>query len=142
ARLWKALLVVQVALSLVLLVGAGLFLTTLRNLRSVDVGFDTMNLMLFRVSPLLARYDKARTATFYAELERRLATLPGVKAVGFSQPALLSGGISSSDIFIEGHQYSGGVSQGESTRLRGNGMHQMTVSPSIFRTPGLPTPPP
>src|SRR5499427_538717 len=138
-RLSRALLIVQVALSLVLLVGAGLFLTTLRNLRSVDVGFDTMNLMLFRVSPVLARYDKAHTASYYAELEQRLATLPGVKAVGFSQPPLLSGGVSSSDIFIEGHQYSGSASRGESTRLRGNSMYQMTVSPSFFATLGIRT---
>src|SRR6185295_15266788 len=106
-RLSKSLLVVQVAMSLVLLVGAGLFLSTLRNLRSVDVGFDTMNLMLFRVSPALARYDKARTASFYADLEQRLASLPGITAVGFSQPALLSGSVSSTDIFVEGHEYSG-----------------------------------
>src|SRR5206468_5698137 len=61
SRLSKALLIVQVAISLVLLVGAGLFLNTLRNLRSVDVGFDTSNLMIFRVAPALNGYDKTRT---------------------------------------------------------------------------------
>ena len=139
-RLSKSLLVVQVAMSLVLLVGAGLFLSTLRNLRSVDVGFDTMNLMLFRVSPALARYDKARTASFYADLEQRLASLPGITAVGFSQPALLSGSVSSTDIFVEGHEYSGsGSPQGESTRTRGNPIYQMTVSPRFFATLGIRT---
>ncbi|HXI31916.1 MAG TPA: ABC transporter permease, partial [Vicinamibacterales bacterium] len=138
-RLSKSLLVVQVAMSLVLLVGAGLFLSTLRNLRSVDVGFDTMNLMLFRVSPALARYDKTRTASFYADLEQRLASLPGIKAVGFSQPALLSGSVSSTDIFVEGHEYGGGSPQGESTRTRGNPIYQMTVSPSFFATLGIRT---
>jgi predicted permease len=138
-RLSKALLVAQVAMSLVLLVGAGLFLNTLHNLRQVDVGFDTMNLMLFRVSPALAGYDKARTASLYDELQERLAALPGVQGVGFSQPALLSGGTSSSDIFIEGHEYSGGGSAaGESTRPRGNLILQMTVSPSFFATLGIP----
>ena len=56
----KALLVVQVAISLVLLIGAGLFLRTLDNLRRVDVGFDPQNLVLFRVNPQLNRYDEHR----------------------------------------------------------------------------------
>jgi predicted permease len=139
-RLSKALLVVQVAMSLVLLVGAGLFLTTLRNLRSVDVGFDTMNLMLFRVSPALMRYDKPRTMALYAELQQHLATLPGVQGAGFSQPALLSGGTSTGDIFIEGHDYSHAApGWRESSRPRGSDMHQMTVSPSFFATLGIRT---
>src|SRR5206468_2142727 len=102
SRLSKALLVAQVAMSLVLLVGAGLFLNTLRNLRSVDVGFDTSNLMIFRVSPALSGYDKTRAQALYRDLQERLAALPGVRAAGVSQPPLLSGGTSSGDIFIEG----------------------------------------
>src|SRR5213079_3214359 len=54
--LGKALLVVQVAISLVLLIGAGLFLRTVQNLRSVNVGFNANNLILFRVDPRLNRY--------------------------------------------------------------------------------------
>ncbi len=53
----RLLLVVQVAISLVLLVGAGLFLRTLQNLRHVDVGFNPQNLVIFRVNPQLNRYD-------------------------------------------------------------------------------------
>jgi predicted permease len=136
-RLSAVLLVAQVAMSLTLLVGAGLFLATLQNLRSVDVGFDTMNLMLFRVSPALAGYDKPRTAALYDDLQQRLAALPGVRGVGFSQPPLLSGGTSSTDIFIEGHAYGRGPAAGESTRQRGNLILQMTVSPSFFDTLGI-----
>ena len=137
-RLSKGLLVAQVAMSLVLLVGAGLFLNTLRNLRRVDVGFDTMNLMLFRVSPALSGYDKTRMASLYDELQARLAALPGVRGVGFSQPALMSGGVSGTDIFIEGHVYSDAAPRaGESTRRSGNNLHQMTVSPSFFDTLGI-----
>ena len=54
----KSLLVMQVAISLVLLIAAGLFLRTLQNLRNVDVGFNTRNLVLFRVNPALNRYDE------------------------------------------------------------------------------------
>ncbi len=57
----KSLLVVQVAISLVLLIGAGLFLRTLGNLRRVDVGFDPHNLVLFRVNPQLNRYDEKQS---------------------------------------------------------------------------------
>ena len=61
----KSLLVVQVAISLVLVTGAGLFLRTLGNLRAVDVGFDPANLVLFRVNPQLNGYDvNNKTALF------------------------------------------------------------------------------
>jgi predicted permease len=134
STLSKALLVAQVALSLVLLVGAGLFLNTLRNLRGVDVGFDTMNLMIFRVSPGLAHYDAPRAAALYAGVQQRLASLPGVRGVSASQPALLSGGVSSRDVFFEGLEY--GFAPGR-PEPRGSQLHQVTVSPSFFATLGI-----
>jgi len=135
----KALLVGQVAMSLVLLVGAGLFLNTLRNLRSVDVGFDTSNLMIFRVAPALSGYDKTRAQSLYRGVQERLAALPGVRSVGLSQPPLLSGGTSPTDIFIEGHDYANAAAgANESTRPRGSNMYQMTVSPTFFPTMGIP----
>ena len=67
SALGKSLLIVQVAISLVLLVGAGLFLRTLQNLRHVDVGFNPQNLLLFRVSPQLNRYDEKRIAALYQQ---------------------------------------------------------------------------
>jgi predicted lysophospholipase L1 biosynthesis ABC-type transport system permease subunit len=63
----KSLLIAQVAISLVLLVGAGLFLRTLHNLRHVDIGFNPQNLLLFRVKPQLNRYDDARIGTLYSK---------------------------------------------------------------------------
>ena len=103
--LGKSLVVVQVALSLVLLVGAGLFLRTLQNLRAVDVGFDPQNLVLFRVSPQLNRYDERRSFAFYRDLAERLRALPGMRAVTLSNLGLLSGSVNSTRIFVEGHQY-------------------------------------
>ena len=86
ARSWlsKALLVVQVAVSLVLLVGAGLFLQTLVNLRHVDVGFNPQNLLLFRVNPSLNRYDDPRMATLYTALLERLGAVYSVAMRGSS----------------------------------------------------------
>jgi predicted permease len=124
----RALLVLQVALSLVLLVGAGLFLTTLSNLRKVDVGFDTRNLLLFRVDPRLNQYDQARIADLYARLLERLRAVPGVRNASLSQPGLLTGSTSTTNIYIEGRAY------GE----RGDPMYQVTVSPTFFETLGIP----
>ena len=72
-RAGKSLLVVQVAISLVLLVGAGLFLRTLHNLRQVDVGFNPQNLLLFRINPQLNRYDEKRQIALYTQLLERIA---------------------------------------------------------------------
>jgi predicted permease len=128
ALLSRALIVVQVALSLVLLVGAGLFLATLSNLRRVDVGFDTHNLLLFRVDPRLNQYEQARVADLYARLRERLRAVPGVRNVSLSQPGLLTGSESSTAIYLEGRTY------GE----RGDPVFQLTVSPEFFETMGIP----
>jgi predicted permease len=74
----KVLLVAQVAISLVLLVGAALFLRTLDNLRRVDVGFNPANLVMFTVNPQLNRYETPRVAALYGELLEKLKAVPGV----------------------------------------------------------------
>jgi predicted permease len=103
--LGKALLVLQVAISLVLLVGAGLFLRTVENLRQVDVGFNPRNLVLFRVNPMLNQYDNQRTLALYQQITDRLRSVPGVRAVTSSQPALLSGSVNQSSLFVQGRTY-------------------------------------
>jgi predicted permease len=101
----KSLLIVQVAISLVLLVGAGLFLRTLHNLRHVDVGFNPRNLLLFRINPAMNRYDEQRTVALYGDLLERIAATAGVRGVALSNPALLSGSVNSTSIFIHGRVY-------------------------------------
>jgi predicted permease len=85
------LLAAQVALSVVVLIAAGLFLRTLQNLRSVEVGFETQNLVVFTVAPQLNGYDAARIGRLYDQLREELQRVPGVQAVGHSQYALLGG---------------------------------------------------
>jgi predicted permease len=102
----RILLIVQVAVSIVLLVGAGLFLRTLQNLRHVDIGFNAQNLVLFRVNPQLNRYDEQRTRAFYDDLVERLQAIPGVRGATASSPALLSGSVNSTGIFVQGRTYS------------------------------------
>jgi predicted permease len=132
AILSKTLIVVQVAVSLVLLVGAGLFLRTLENLRKVDVGFNPHNLVLFRVGPQLNRYDEKRSTALYAQLLERLQTVAGVRAVAFSQPALLTGSVNSTGIFVQGRTYDPDV------RDRDNGINRLVVSPNFFETMEIP----
>jgi len=96
----RGLVVVQVALSLVLLVGAGLFVRTLLNLQRVDPGFDTQNLLLFEVQPGLIGYKDEKLRQIYEQISERVQTVPGVQNVTFSRMALLSQSIHSSSIFL------------------------------------------
>src|SRR6266545_1650311 len=89
--LGRGLVVMQVALSLLLLIGAGLFVRTLVNLQRADPGFNTKNLLLFNVSPLLNGYRDERLAQFYDRMTERLEALPGAPKVTFSNLALLRG---------------------------------------------------
>lgn len=120
----KGLIVVQVALSLVLLVGAGLFLRTLNNLRNVDVGFDTRNLLYFGMNPSLNRHTPERSAQILKEIQESVRAVPGVRSVALTRVALLSGGRSSSTRHAQGHEKS-------------NNLHVMTVSPEFFETLGV-----
>jgi predicted permease len=81
----------QVALSLMLLVGAGLFVRTLRNLEDLGPGFPTDRLLTFRIDPSLIGYSDEETKSFYKRLNVNLETVPGVTSVGFSTMALLKG---------------------------------------------------
>lgn len=77
----KSLVVVQVGLSLLLLIGAGLFLQSLRNLHDLNPGFDTNNLMTFAVEPTLSGQSRPWTRDYYRRLKERLESLPGVSSV-------------------------------------------------------------
>jgi predicted permease len=98
----NGLVLVQVALSMVVLAGAGLLLRTLDKLRSIDPGFDTRGLLLFTLEPELAGYKDHQIADLYSNLQRRLAALPGVVATSYSSDALLDGSLWTEDVHVEG----------------------------------------
>ncbi|MFI5094049.1 MAG: ADOP family duplicated permease [Candidatus Acidiferrales bacterium] len=89
----NALVVAQVALAMVVLVGAGLLVRTLQNLRSIDVGFDSHNILIFGIDPTLIGYKNAQVDSFYRDLQGRLSETPGVKAASYSMMPLLSNGL-------------------------------------------------
>jgi predicted permease len=90
SRLSRGLIVVQVALSLLLLVGAGLFIRTLYNLQQINLGFNQENLLLFRLQPQQAGYKDERLVRFYEQLLARLDNLPGVRAATFGRVPLIA----------------------------------------------------
>jgi predicted permease len=90
SRLSKGLIVAQVALSLLLLVGAGVFLRSLHNLQRVNLGFNQENLLIFRLWPSQGGYKGERLAQFYQQLCARLDNLPGVRAATFGRVTLIA----------------------------------------------------
>jgi predicted permease len=99
----KTLVVAQVAFSVVLLFCAGLFVWTLVNLETIDVGFSRDNLLLFGVSPKNGGYTGRRYADLCREIQSRVAQLPGVKSATSSLILLLSGNMWLGSIEVPGY---------------------------------------
>jgi len=96
------LVVVQVALTVVVLVGAGLLVHTLENLKNVDPGFDTSSTLNFGVDPTLTNYKGARLAALYNDLQQRFGAIPGVLSVSYSSDTLLSNSLWTTGFHLPG----------------------------------------
>ena len=103
ARFRKVLVGAQVALSLLLLVGAGLFVRTLANLRQLGPGFPTENLLAFNIDPSLNGYKVEPAKAFYRQLTDDLRSLPGVREVGLAGVGILQDNEWDSSVTVEGH---------------------------------------
>jgi predicted permease len=90
SKLGKGLVIAQVTLSLLLLVGAGLYIRTLYNLQHVNLGFNEENLLLFKLQPQQAGYKEEQLLQFYQRLFDRLDALPGVRAATFGRVPLIA----------------------------------------------------
>jgi predicted permease len=128
-RLRRTLVVVQVALSLLLLMGSGLFLRSLRHLRTVDPGFEPTSLIRFKIDPMLSGRDVAGAKALYGELQERLEAVPGVTSVGLAVVAIMEGDEWDSTVRVEGYQSKDGEDMNP---------HFNSVSPGYFRTLGIP----
>jgi predicted permease len=102
-RLTRSLVVSQIALSLVLLFGAGLFVRTLVNLQTQNIGFARDHLLLFGIAPREAGYQGARYANLCREIQSRVAVIPGVKSATSSLHLLLSGSMRGNGITVPGY---------------------------------------
>jgi predicted permease len=131
----RVLLVMQVSISVVLLSGAGLCLHTLNNLRRVDIGFDPQNLLFVRVDVDGAGWDDERKIQYVQNGMTRLQAVAGVRSVTVSRPTLLSGGTSTTNIYLQGRAYPGGRAaySAEQTEI-----HRVVIAPNYFVTMGVP----
>ena len=102
SRFGKSLVVAQVAVSLLLLVGAGLFIRTLYNLQSVELGFNPENLLLFRVDPRANGYKGEEVGRLYEQMVERFEAVPGVRSATLSEYALLTGSVRMGPAYVEG----------------------------------------
>lgn len=98
----KAIVTFQVALSTMLVVGAGLFLRTLINLNSIDPGFRTDHLLLFDINPPSKQYPAPKDVALHARIEETLRSVPGVEEVTLSEVPLLANSMSSDPFHIKG----------------------------------------
>ncbi|HEY3836435.1 MAG TPA: ABC transporter permease [Bryobacteraceae bacterium] len=100
SRLLPALVATQVALSLILLIAAGLFVRTLQNLEHLDPGFRSRGVLLVNLDPRRAGYKDARLTALYLDLLMRFQRLPGVVSASLSSNTPLSGGVWSEPVSI------------------------------------------
>src|SRR5580704_14876662 len=101
--LGKVLVAAQVALSLVLLVGAGLMLKTFAKLATLDTGFEKNQVLLIRVDPRYASVPLDRRLPLYQELQQRLAAIPGVRSASFADITPVSGSDSNQIVHVDGY---------------------------------------
>ncbi len=100
----KALVAAQVTLSLLLLIGAGLFIRSLANLKDLDPGFETKNLLTFSVNPTLNGYANERSLDFYRQLKEALDTMPGVESATLAVVPVLEDNEWDNSITVESYQ--------------------------------------
>jgi putative ABC transport system permease protein len=129
ARFRRLTVGVQIGLSLLLLVGAGLFGRTLANLKSVDVGFVTDHLLTFQIDPRLAGYQPAAVTSLYKRLLDTLASQPGVKSVGMTDDPVLANSDDTYSVTVPGYQ----AQEGERMSFEWE-----RVTPGYFSTLQLP----
>jgi predicted permease len=123
------LVTAQIALSMALLVSAGLFVRSLANVSRVDLGVQIDNVVTFGVSPDLSGYDADRTRAFFERAEEELATIPGVTHVALARVPLLAGSTWGSNVSVEGFE----AHPETNTTANYN-----QISAGYFRTLGIP----
>jgi predicted permease len=128
-RLGKVLVVLQVAVSLILIVGAGLLIRTLQNLKGVDVGFHRGNVLVLTVSPALAGYQNLQFAAVYRRLLERVEAIPGVRVASIARFSLLTRGLWRTNLMVQG--YAPGRDENIATGAN-------LVGPKFFQMMGVP----
>jgi predicted permease len=129
SRFRTTLVTIQIALSMALLIAAGLFIKSLTNVTRVDLGLRTDNVVTFRTSPVLSGYDQPRVRVFFDRAEQELTAIPGVTGVALSRVPLLAGSNSGNDVSVEG--FASGPDIDANSRMN-------EINAGYFRTLGIP----
>jgi predicted permease len=127
-RLSKALIVTQVALSVVLLVGAGLLVGSFERLSSIEFGFQKENLLEITLNHRSGGYQDLDMSAYHTQLIRRISSLPGVRSVGFSDSSVPN---------PEGWRYTAAAMSGDSSARADLMSNLAIISPGFFRTLGI-----
>ena len=128
----RTIVAFQVALSTLLVVGAGLFLRTLINLNAIDVGFRADGLVLFDINPPSKQYPAPTDVALHARIEEALRAVPGVDGVALTDIPLVANSQSESDFNVEGDQ------DGKQQRGEGTGAMEATVGQDFLSVMGIP----
>jgi len=128
-HLRRAMVAAQIALSVLLLIGAGLFVRTLRNLKDLDLGFATDHLVTFTVDPKLAGYEDVRTVALYQQILDRLSGLPRVRSAAATNDPELANNNWGNNITIAGYH----PAEGDHMNVE-----WARVSPGYFSTMRMP----
>jgi len=129
-KLSKALIITQVALSIVLLLGAGLLVRSFERLRSVDLGFQKESVLEVRLNPKPGGYQNLDMNSYHKQLLERVSSIPGVRSVGYSDNSLSSGVEAGWRDIVSPMS----TNPAASVNVKANGM---MVSPGFFRTLGI-----
>lgn len=127
ARFRLSLATTQIALSMVLMVMAGMFARSLWNLSEVDLGFNSANLLTFRLSPARNGYDAPRASALFVRVEQELASIPGIESASVSTAPLLTGTGSVTRVAVDGADGS----------RRAISAGYALVGPAYFKTLGI-----
>ena len=128
SRFRTTLVTAQIALSMALLISAGLFIRSLANVSRVDLGVKIDNIVTFGISPQLSGYEAARSAQLFQRVEEQLAAIPGVTGVAASMVPLIAGSNWGTDVYVEGFKRD----EDTDANSRFN-----EVNPGYFRTLGI-----
>jgi putative ABC transport system permease protein len=130
SRVRSALVIAEVALSLMLLIGAGLMIKSLAHLLNVDPGFKPDRVLTMNIALLGSRYPANRQIAFFEDVRHRVENLPGVVSVGLISSAPLSGGVYAGDFSIEGREPASANEDSSADRRM--------ISPEYFNALGIP----
>jgi predicted permease len=127
-RFRTSLVTAQIALSMALLVSAGLFVKSLMNVSRVDLGLNVENVVVFGLSPQLNGYTTARSKVLFGRLEEELAAIPGVTGVTASLVPILAGNNWGNDVTVEGFKEDADTDDNSNFN---------EIGPAYFRTLGM-----